>query len=46
MSIGPPRAWIEAQAKSAWLFYETYCWKTTCIDTIGDAKHVSAVGGE
>ena len=30
----PPPAWIETQAKSAWLFYGTYCWKTTCADLI------------
>jgi hypothetical protein len=30
----PPPAWIEAKAKSAWLAYGTYCWKTTCVDMI------------
>ena len=30
----PPPAWIETQAKSAWLFYGIYCWKTTCADLI------------
>jgi hypothetical protein len=30
----PPPAWIETQAKSAWLFYGSYCWKTTCADLI------------
>jgi hypothetical protein len=31
---GPPPAWIEAQAKSAWLAYGSYCWKTACVDMI------------
>jgi hypothetical protein len=30
----PPPAWIESQAKSAWLFYGSYCWRTTCADLI------------
>lgn len=30
----PPPAWIETQAKSSWLFYGTYCWKTSCITLI------------
>ncbi len=30
----PPPAWIEAQAKSAWLAYGSYCWKTACVDMI------------
>jgi len=30
----PPPAWIETQAKSAWLFYGSYCWKTACVDMI------------
>jgi hypothetical protein len=30
----PPPAWIETQAKSAWLFYGSYCWKTMCVDLI------------
>jgi len=30
----PPPAWIETQATSAWLFYGSYCWKTTCADLI------------
>jgi hypothetical protein len=30
----PPPAWIETQAKSAWLFYGSYCWTTTSIDMI------------
>jgi hypothetical protein len=30
----PPPAWIETQAKSAWLLYGSYCWKTTCVDMI------------
>jgi hypothetical protein len=34
-SAGAPRpAWIETQAKSAWLFYGSYCWKTICVDLI------------
>jgi hypothetical protein len=31
---GPPPAWIEAQATSAWLAYGSYCWKTACVDMI------------
>ena len=31
---GPPPAWIETQAKSAWLAYGSYCWKTACVDMI------------
>lgn len=31
---GPPPAWIESQAKSAWLAYGSYCWATTCVDMI------------
>ena len=31
---GPPPAWIETQAKSAWLAYGSYCWKTACVDLI------------
>ena len=31
---GPPPAWIETQAKSAWLAYSSYCWKTACVDMI------------
>jgi hypothetical protein len=34
LPIAPPPAWIETQAKSAWLFYGVYCWKTTCADLI------------
>jgi hypothetical protein len=30
----PPPAWIETQAKSAWLAYGTYCWNTGCVDMI------------
>jgi len=30
----PPPAWIETQAKSAWLFWGSYCWKTMCVDMI------------
>jgi hypothetical protein len=33
-SGSPPPAWIETQAKSAWLFWGTYCWKTTCLNLI------------
>ena len=33
-SGAPPPAWIETQAKSAWLFYGSYCWKTMCVDLI------------
>jgi hypothetical protein len=33
-SGAPPPAWIETQAKSAWLYYGSYCWKTLCIDLI------------
>ncbi len=31
---GPPPAWIETQAKSAWLAYGSYCWKRACVDMI------------
>ncbi len=31
---GPPPAWIETQARSAWLAYGSYCWKTACVDMI------------
>ena len=34
LPIAPPPAWIEIQAKSAWLYYGVYCWKTTCADLI------------
>jgi hypothetical protein len=34
MPGAPPPAWIETQAKSGWLFYGTYCWKTACITLI------------
>jgi hypothetical protein len=30
----PPPAWIETQAKSAWLAYGSYCWKTACVNMI------------
>jgi hypothetical protein len=30
----PPPAWIETPAKSAWLAYSSYCWKTACVDMI------------
>jgi hypothetical protein len=30
----PPPAWIETQAKSAWLAWGSYCWKTACVDMI------------
>ena len=30
----PPPAWIETQARSAWLAYGSYCWKTACVDMI------------
>src|SRR6266849_6917428 len=30
----PPPAWIETSAKSAWLAYGSYCWKTACVDMI------------
>jgi hypothetical protein len=30
----PPPAWIEAQARSAWLAFGSYCWKTACVDMI------------
>jgi hypothetical protein len=30
----PPPAWIETKAKSAWLAYGSYCWKTACVDMI------------
>src|SRR5262245_60285680 len=30
----PPPAWIESQAKSAWLDYGNYCWKTSCVDMV------------
>ena len=30
----PPPAWIETSAKSAWLAYGSYCWKTSCVDMI------------
>jgi hypothetical protein len=30
----PPPAWIETPAKSAWLAYGSYCWKTACVDMI------------
>jgi hypothetical protein len=33
----PPPAWIETQARSAWLFYGSYCWKTSCVDMIPPA---------
>jgi hypothetical protein len=33
-SGAPPPAWIESNARSAWLFYGSYCWKTTCVDLI------------
>jgi hypothetical protein len=29
---GAPPAWIETHAKSSWLAYSSYCWKTTCVD--------------
>ena len=32
--IAPPPAWIETPAKSRWLAYGSYCWKTTCVDMI------------
>jgi hypothetical protein len=31
---GPPPAWIETHAKSSWLAYSSYCWKTTCADYV------------
>jgi hypothetical protein len=31
---GPPPAWIESRARSWWLAYSSYCWKTTCADFI------------
>ena len=31
---GPPPAWIQTRAKSAWLAYGSYCWKTACVDMI------------
>ncbi len=31
---GPPPAWVETQANSAWLAYGSYCWKTACVDMI------------
>ncbi len=33
-SGAPPPAWIETQAKSAWLYYGSYCWETMCVDLI------------
>ena len=30
----PPPAWIETQARSAWLAYGSYCWRTACVDMI------------
>jgi hypothetical protein len=30
----PPPAWIETRARAAWLFYDTYCWQTACVDMI------------
>jgi hypothetical protein len=33
-SAAPPPAWIETHAKSAWLFYGSFCWKTVCMDLI------------
>ena len=30
----PPPAWMETQAKSAWLAYGSYCWKTACVNMI------------
>lgn len=33
-SGSPPPAWIETQARAAWLAFGSYCWKTSCIDMI------------
>jgi hypothetical protein len=30
----PPPAWIESQTRSAWLFFDSYCWKTSCVEMI------------
>jgi hypothetical protein len=30
----PPPAWIETQTNRAWLFYGSFCWKTSCADLI------------
>ena len=29
---GPPPVWIESRTRSAWLDYDSYCWKTACAD--------------
>jgi VanZ family protein len=29
---GPPAAWLETRARSVWLAFSGYCWKTTCAD--------------
>jgi hypothetical protein len=34
LPVHPPPAWIETETKHAWLFYGSYCWKTTCADLI------------
>lgn len=35
---GPPPAWIETHARSSWLAYSSYCWKTTCADYLPPAS--------
>jgi hypothetical protein len=34
MPGAPPPAWIETEARSAWLLYDSYCWRTSCVDLI------------
>ena len=35
---GPPAAWVESSARSAWLDFGGYCWKTGCADYIPPAQ--------
>ncbi len=37
-AAGPPPAWAETTARSAWIAYSGYCWKTTCADYLPPAS--------
>lgn len=37
-AAGPPPSWAETAAKSVWLAYSGYCWRTTCADYLPPAS--------
>ena len=37
-AAAPPPAWISVGARSAWMAYSSFCWKTACVDFIPPAQ--------